>query len=180
MMGFSAMERNGYDPESGILSFAMSGQLASSPPKMWTFHQVYLHVDDHLSRALSDSQNEMLVSNAESGLDHVFLYYQGRNSQQTIAAQTAAPKGFHLAVASVAMPDAVDSFFSMGGAICLHNNAASEGVFIQRHYTHHEAQQYNNTLLSQITLSFTNEFGQLLIAPPTCEYSVTLEITTAH
>lgn len=185
ILGFSAMDSNYYSPESGMYSITVNGQIAGSPPKLWTFQQVFLHVDDHLGgvgRAVTDSMNEMMVSNSESGFDQVFQYYQGNNSGKAMAAQMAAPKGFHHALASVSLPTNFPSEATSmtSGNICLHNNAASEGLFIDRHFTHHSAQQYNNTILTQITVSFTNEFGQLLIGPPTVDYNVVLEITTLH
>lgn len=180
ILGFSATESNYYNPETGILSFMSSRQVASSPPKLWTFQQVFLHVDDHLGglgRAQSDTCNEILVSNTESGLDQVFAYYQGSNSHQSLALQNAAPKGFHLALASVSL---LSSSMSTPNVISLHNNSSTEGIFIDRAFTHHSASQYNNMVLSQITVSFTNEFGQLLVGPPTIDYNVMLEITTSH
>ena len=177
MLGFYANDH--YDPQTGIFLFPGPTYYAEAAPKYWTFDEIFLHVDDHVGgtgRAFSDAPNEVMVANTESGLDQIFQFYQGENSADAIALQNAAPKGFSMACGSASILGVA----SYEQSIALHNNGGLEGSFLERNYTHHSAQQYNNLLISQLTVSLTNEFGQLLVASPTTEISVKVQFTTAN
>jgi hypothetical protein len=178
LLGFSAMDVAFYQSESLFYFIQSQGQLAGSPPKLWSFQYACLHVQDQVSNGQSDVSNEIMVSTTVNGLDSSFGYYYGLNSHDATEATTAAPRGFEgcLATAPLDMEDMTGQI--RGGVISLHHNALTEGSAIDRTYTHQDAEQYNNKTLSSVVLSFTNEYGQLLIGPLTVDFGVTLEVTS--
>lgn len=172
MLGFSALDLAYYNPSNGIYTVPASSSssfIAPSPPKLWIFHHVFLHIDDHLGgggRAQSDAQNEFVVANHD--FDQNAIWYQGANSNLALSMRTSAPPpSFQLALATIPLQT-------------LYLGEDNHGSFLERTYTHHQAQQYNNAVISQITASFTNEFNQLLVGPPSIDYSLLLQINTLH